>query len=71
MVAKEVFGNYYNFNRIWVKHASIHESTSTQVKKVIFKVSKIYSEPGLEPEPEWEQEPKEIFSAPQHCYEYV
>jgi hypothetical protein len=43
-------------------------------KKVIVKVSfKIYSESGLEPEPESkeifaEAEPKEIISAPKHCF---
>jgi hypothetical protein len=61
MVAKEVYVNYYNFNPIWIQHASI------QVKKVLVLKSKmlivkvsymIYSET--------ESEPKEIFSAPQY-----
>jgi hypothetical protein len=66
MVAEEVFVNCYNFNPIWVQHAS-----STQVQKVIFKESsKIIrsrsrntdlrlrgSKAGAE---------RNIFSAPQH-----
>jgi hypothetical protein len=69
MVAKEVFVNYHNFNPVWAPQTSIHvkKNIGTQVKKgtVIVKVSyKIYSEPGLELEPE----PKEIISAPQHWF---
>ena len=56
MVAKEVFVKYYNFNPIWVQHASIHVKNVLVLKskKVIFKVSyKSYSESGLLPEPQF------------------
>jgi hypothetical protein len=52
MVAKEVCVNYYNFNPIWVQHASIHVVLVLKSKKLSYK---IYSEP----------EPKEIFAATQ------
>jgi hypothetical protein len=55
MVAKEVFANYYNFYSIWVQHAEVQvKNTGTQVKIGYRQVSyKIYSEPGLEPEPQF------------------
>ncbi len=43
MVAKEVFVNFYNFNPIWVQHASIHVKKVPvpvlKEKKIIVKVS--------------------------------
>jgi hypothetical protein len=75
MLAKEVFVNYYNFNPIWVQHASKNPCKKVvviQPKRVIVKVSLLsytfFSEPGLEPELEPGPEPKEIFLAPQHCF---
>ncbi len=67
MVANEVFVNYYNFNPIWLQHASIHVEKYwySRQKKVIVKVTyKIYSEPGLKPEPELEPEAQFGFAAP-------
>jgi hypothetical protein len=45
MIPNEVFVNYYNFNPIWVQHASIHGKKYTKMKKVIVKASykKFYS----------------------------
>jgi hypothetical protein len=66
-------------NPVWEQHAAIHvKKLVLKTKKVFVKVSsyKIYSDPELELDPErWicgsvepESEPKEIISAPQHCY---
>jgi hypothetical protein len=43
MGAKEVFVNYYNFNPIWVQHASIHVKKYWDSSQ---KVNLYYSEPG-------------------------
>ncbi len=58
MVAKEIFVIYYNFDPLWLQHASFHVKTywNSSKKRSLSRVSyKIYSEPGvlpeLEPEP--------------------
>jgi hypothetical protein len=58
MVAKEVFVNYPNLNPIWVQHASIPSKKVLGLKSKSNRqgtvCNKIYSEPGLEPEPRFE-----------------
>jgi hypothetical protein len=52
LVTKEDFVNYYNFNPIWIQHASIQvkKVLVSKSKKVIAKISyMIYSEPESEP----------------------
>jgi hypothetical protein len=76
MVAEEMFVNCYNFNPIRVKTCInlCKKGTSTQVKKgYIFTPAGAGAGAAIRicGSAEPELEPKEIFSAPQHCLKVV